>query len=79
VSSSTVTLSWANPSGAQGDNVYRDGTKIASPGLVTSYQNTNVAAGSHTYYVTAYNSAGESVPSASVAVSRVTQNKHRRG
>jgi GH35 family endo-1,4-beta-xylanase len=77
VSSSTVTLSWANPSGAQGDNVYRDGTKIASPGLVTSYQNTNVAAGSHTYYVTAYNSAGESVPSASVAVSRVTQNKHQ--
>jgi hypothetical protein len=44
---------------------------------VTSYQNTNVAAGSHTYYVTAYNSAGESVPSASVAVSRVTQNKHQ--
>jgi hypothetical protein len=75
VSGSGVTLSWVNPSGAQGDNVYRDGAKIASPGLVTSYQDTNVASGSHTYYVTAYNSGGKSVPSSSVTVSCVTPKK----
>jgi len=77
VSGSTVMLSWTNPSGAQGDYVYRDGTKIASPGLVSSYQNTNVAAGSHTYYVTAYGSAGESTPSSSVTVSCTKSKKHR--
>jgi len=76
VSGSAVTLSWVNPSGAQGDNIYRDGAKIASPGLVTSYQDLNVASGLHTYYVTAYNAVGTSAPSASVKMSCVTRKMH---
>jgi hypothetical protein len=36
-----------------------------------------VAAGSHTYYVTAYGSAGESTPSSSVTVSCTKSKKHR--
>jgi hypothetical protein len=76
VSGSTVTLSWVNPSGAQGDNIYRNGTKIASPRLVTSYQDLNVASGLHTYYITAYNAVGASAPSASVTMSCVTRKMH---
>ena len=64
----SLTLTWTNPAGAQGDNIYRDGTKIASPGLVTSYQDRDVGAGSHTYYVTATDSAGQGPASNSVTV-----------
>jgi len=62
VSGSTVTLSWTNPAGTLGDDVFRDGSEIAWPGwpngVVSSYQDTGVAAGSHTYTVAAYNSDG---------------------
>jgi len=68
VSGSTVSLSWSNPSGAQGVSLYRDGTKMSSPGLVTSFQDANVASGSHTYYVTASNSSGQGPGSKSVTV-----------
>ncbi len=73
VSGSTVTISWANPSSTFGDDVFRDGQEIAWPGwpspVVTSFQDTGVSAGSHTYFVAAYNSSGVGAPSASVTVS----------
>ena len=51
-----------------GDDVFRDGQEIAWPGwpspVVTSYQDTNVAPGTHTYYVAAYNSSGVGTASA---------------
>ena len=67
-----MTLTWANPTGkVDGDNVYRDGTKIAWPGwpnpVVTTYTDSNVAAGSHTYKVAAYNGYGQG-PTVSVQV-----------
>jgi len=62
VSGSTVTLSWTNPAGTLGDDVFRDGSEIAWPGwpngVVSSYQDTGVATGTHTYTVAAYNSDG---------------------
>ncbi|MGA2037064.1 MAG: hypothetical protein ABSH04_05710 [Acidimicrobiales bacterium] len=66
-SGGTVTLRWSNPPDAQGDDVYRDGVEIAWPGwpdpVVTSYVDTNPGAGTHTYYVTAYDGSGEGAPS----------------
>jgi hypothetical protein len=67
-----VTLTWTNPTGkVDGDNVYRDNMKIAWPGwpnpVVTSYTDSNVAAGSHTYQVAAYNGYGQG-PVVSVTV-----------
>jgi len=68
----TVTLTWANPAGMLGDDVYRDGVKVAWPGwpgaAVTAYTDNGVAHGSHTYTVSAYNSAGEGPRSAPVTV-----------
>ncbi len=73
VSGSTVTVSWTNGKSTMGDDVFRDGQEIAWPGwplpVVTSYQDTGVPAGSHTYYVAAYNSAGVGTASRSVTVS----------
>jgi len=73
VSGSTVTLSWTNGSGTFGDDVFRDGQEIAWPGwpepAVTTYQDTGVSAGSHTYYVAAYNSSGVGTGSTTVTVS----------
>lgn len=68
VRGSTVFLSWATPSGAQGANVYRDGTKIASTSTATSFWDADVPTGSHTYYVAAFNSSGQGTPSNSVTV-----------
>ncbi len=72
VSGSTVTLSWTNGAGTFGDDVFRDGQEIAWPGwpepAVTTYQDTGVSAGSHTYYVAAYNSSGVGPGSTSVTV-----------
>ena len=49
------------------------GREIAWPGwpsaVVTSYSDTNVAAGSHTYYVAAFNSRGMGTASHGVTVS----------
>ena len=68
----TVTLTWANPAGTLGNDVYRDGVKVAWPGwpgaAVTVYADAGVAHGSHTYTVSAYNSAGEGPRSAPATV-----------
>jgi hypothetical protein len=75
VTGNTVTISWTNASGTLGDDVYRDGQEIAWPGwpsgAVTSYQDTGVAAGSHSYYVAAYNSSGVGTASTALTVSVV--------
>jgi hypothetical protein len=73
VSGSTVTVRWANSTSPTfGDDVFRDGQEIAWPGwpsaVVTSYSDTNVAAGTHTYYVAAYNSSGVGTGSTAVTV-----------
>jgi hypothetical protein len=58
-------LTWTAVSGATSYNIYRDGTDIGSS-TTASYTDTTATAGSHTYYVTAVNAAGESSPSNSV-------------
>ncbi|MFJ9804938.1 chitinase [Streptomyces wuyuanensis] len=64
--SSTVPLSWSPVSGATGYHVYRGGTKVLSV-TGTSATVTGLApATSHSFQVTAANSAGESPKSASV-------------
>jgi peptidoglycan/xylan/chitin deacetylase (PgdA/CDA1 family) len=70
VSSGSVALSWGATAGADGYRVYRDGA--ATP-LVeqagTSWTDTTVAASTgYSYTVTAFNAAGESAPSAPLAV-----------
>ncbi len=66
-SSSSVSLSWTGSSGATGYNVYRNGTKVASP-TSTSFTDGGLAASTtFTYQVTATNSAGESAKSGSVS------------
>jgi hypothetical protein len=73
VKGSTVTVSWSNRSGTLGDDVFRDGQEIAWPGwpsrVVTSFRDTKVTAGSHTYYVAAFNSRGMGIASHGVTVS----------
>jgi hypothetical protein len=71
-SGNTVTISWTNASSTFGDDVFRDGAEIAWPGwpsvVVTSYQDTGVTPGSHTYDVAAYNSSGVGTASTAVTV-----------
>ncbi|MGA2036690.1 MAG: hypothetical protein ABSH04_03795 [Acidimicrobiales bacterium] len=78
VEGDTVTLSWTNPPGTLGDDVFSDGTKTAWPGwpnpVVDSYQETNVATGSHTYSVAAYNSGGVGPNSGAATVVVTTTN-----
>jgi chitinase len=66
--SSSVSLSWAAPSGAvTGYNVYSSGSKVASV-TGTSTTVTGLAASTtYTFAVTAYNSAGESPQSSQVS------------
>ena len=85
VNGSTVTISWANQPGTLGDDVFRDGQEIAWPGwpspVVSSYQDTGVAVGSHTYYVAAYNASGVGAGSksvtATVALARRSGGTHK--
>ena len=60
-------LSWSSVSGATSYNVYRNGTNISSSSTV-SYTDNAAPEGTDTYYVTAVNSAGESIPSSNVTV-----------
>ena len=63
----TPTLTWNTSSGATGYSIYRDGTQIGSSTTAT-YTDTTAADGTHTYYVTATNSGGESSPSNTISV-----------
>jgi hypothetical protein len=60
-------LSWGAVSGDVSYDVYRDGTKIDSS-TSASYVDTSATDGTHSYYVTAVNAAGESSPSNTVSV-----------
>jgi hypothetical protein len=73
ISGSSVVITWTQPAGqVDGNNIYRDGTKIAWPGYpnlpVTSYTDSGISVGSHTYAVSAYNPSGEGPLSAPVVV-----------
>lgn len=76
-----VTLKWTNPTatgtGATIDDfsvvIYRDGVKLTeldglTAGEVSEYVDSSVTNGTHTYYLTAKNTAGESVPTATRSV-----------
>jgi hypothetical protein len=63
----TPSLTWSAVSGASSYNIYRDGTMIDNSSSV-SYTDNTASVGSHNYYVTAVNSAGESGDSNSVNV-----------
>ena len=68
-----MTISWVNGSGTfGGDDVFRDGDEIAWPGwpspVVTTYVDTGVAPGPHTYAVAGYNSSGVGPHSTAVTV-----------
>ena len=72
VSGSSVTLTWTNQAGTQGDDVFRDGQEIAWPGwpnpVIQSYTDAGVASGTHTYTVAAYNGSGLGPHTGSVTV-----------
>ncbi len=65
--SSSASLSWTGPGGTvSGYNVYRNGSKVGTT-TSSSYTDSGLSASTgYTYTVTAYNSVGESAPSASV-------------
>jgi hypothetical protein len=60
-------LTWDSVSGATSYNIYRDGTLLDSS-TTNSYTDNSATVGSHTYYVTAVNSSGESSLSNSITV-----------
>ena len=73
VSGTTVTLGWTNGAGALGANVYRDTTtKFWAGGwpspTPTSFTNTGVTTGTHTYVVADYNSSSEGPRSSAISV-----------
>jgi hypothetical protein len=69
VTSSSVALSWAASSGSPtGYRVYEGSTVVASPAGTTTTISGLAACSTHTYTVTAYNSAGESAKSGAVTV-----------
>jgi hypothetical protein len=63
-SAGTVKLEWDPVTQATGYNVYADGAKSTSVTATTA--TVTVPAGAHSFYVTAYNSWGESAPSNTV-------------
>jgi hypothetical protein len=73
VSGTSVSLSWTNGAGALGASVFRDTTtKLWAGGwpspTPTSYIDTGVSSGTHTYSVADYNSSGFGRPSATISV-----------
>jgi hypothetical protein len=74
VSGTSVTLNWKAVAGADGNDIYQDGAKIAWPGTAsglpgepTSYVVLNVVKGSHSFAVSSYSRNGEGAQSAAVA------------
>ncbi len=53
-----VTITWSNVSNASHYRVYRDGTMIANNVQTTSYTDSNVTYGTHSYYVKSVKSDG---------------------
>ena len=73
VSGTSVTLTWNNGAGALGANVFRDGaTKLWAGGwpnpAPTSFTDTGLSTGTHTYSVADYNSSGQGPNSSTVSV-----------
>jgi len=60
-------LTWNTVLGATSYNVYRDGVMLANA-TTNAYSDVTAAVGSHAYFVTAVNSAGESPQSTTAAV-----------
>jgi hypothetical protein len=74
VSGTSVSLTWTNGTGALGASVFRDTTtKLWAGGwpnpTPTSFTDTGVSSGTHTYAVADYNSSGYGPTSATVSVS----------
>lgn len=63
ITSKTVAFSWPFVMNAAGYNVRRDGVLIVTGTIANTFTDTTTDGLSHSYYVTAVNSAGESVPS----------------
>ncbi len=73
VNGTSVTLTWTNAAGSQGANVWRDtSTKFWAGGFPnptpSTYTNTSVPTGSHTYAVADYNGSGQGPLSSTVTV-----------
>ena len=73
MSGTTVTLGWTNGAGALGANVYRETTTKFSVGgwpnpTPTTFTNSGVPTGTHTYVVADYNSSGEGPRSSVISV-----------
>ncbi|MEV0528799.1 glycoside hydrolase family 18 protein [Streptomyces sp. NPDC050439] len=66
--STSVDLSWTPVSTATGYTVYRDGTKVASPGGASTTVTGLTPETTYTFQVSATNAAGESAKSTSVSV-----------
>jgi hypothetical protein len=63
----SAVLTWTEAQSVAGFYVYRDGARIGAPAQPT-YTDTPAPAGEHGYYVTAFNTDGESAPSDTVTV-----------
>ena len=65
-------LMWEPPAmvvdGWQGYRIYRDGTMVNELEFAEFWENVEVPGGSHEYYVTAFNEAGETLPSNTVTI-----------
>ncbi|MGI5238474.1 DUF4832 domain-containing protein [Dactylosporangium sp. CA-139066] len=73
VNGTSVSLSWSGATdnvGVTGYRVYRDGTQVATP-AGTSFTDTGVAAGAHTYTVTARDAAGFESPASNAVTATV--------
>jgi hypothetical protein len=54
----SVVLSWTNPTGGTGVNIFQNGVKISSPGGVSTHTVTGLAVGTYTFGVQSTNGAG---------------------
>jgi hypothetical protein len=69
VAGSAVTLSWINQPDTEGVYIYRDGVNVAEVDQTSSsYVDTDSGPGQHSFFLTAFNAAGESSASNVVTV-----------